>query len=359
MKKLLTCLWVGVLCLHHTAWAGDLDLLGTHEQTIPTHPSNPDHATDTKDITLLDYAISDQLQSELYQQVQRRLEQQPGEQRRSLLAIAMPQKIQLGMDHVPVLDQGKHASCVVFANTAAIDAALHKGNYISQLCLLQLGYYLESNGGGKSGWQGLSSNELLDRIETYGIISLRNQRQHGCGGLTSYPYSTTPQTGMSPEVYGQYQEKIFSKEVAWTVLFRKSKQAFRIKDTAIVSKTKQALNKGARVVVGALLPRSDLGTMGAVGIHHVLDDTWVLTHEIAQELQSSHIISGHEMIITGFDDEASARDHAGHVHQGLFTLRNSWGWYAGDWGDFYMSYDYFNALVMHGVVISDTSFALS
>lgn len=351
MKKLLICLWVSALCLYHTAWADDLDLLGTHEQTIPLQQTNPDHGADTKDITVLDYAISDQLQTELYQQVQRRLEQ-PSEQRRSLLGVDIPQKIQLGMDHVPVLDQGKHGSCVVFATTAAIDAALHKGNYISQLCLLQLGYYLELNGEGKSGWYGVSSSVLLDRIETYGIMSLANQKQHGCGGLTSYPYYTTPHTGMSPEVYGQYHEKIFSQQVARALLFRKSKQAFSIKDTAIVSKTKQALNTGARVVVGAILPRSDLGTMGAVGTHRMLDDTWVLTHEIAQEVQSSNVISGHEMIITGYDDEASARDHTGHLHQGLFTLRNSWGWYAGDWGDFYMSYDYFNALVMHGVVIS-------
>lgn len=58
------------------------------------------------------------------------------------------------------------------------------------------------------------------------------------------------------------------------------------------------------------------------------------------------------MIITGYDDHATARDSAGHAHQGLFTLRNSWGWSVGDWGDFYMSYDYFNTLVMHGIVIS-------
>ena len=52
------------------------------------------------------------------------------------------------------------------------------------------------------------------------------------------------------------------------------------------------------------------------------------------------------MVITGYDDDAIAKDSAGQEHQGLLTLRNSWGANAGNHGDFYMSYDYFKLLVV-------------
>src|SRR5437879_1335677 len=58
----------------------------------------------------------------------------------------LPPAINLGMNGVPVLDQGKHGSCVTFATTAAIDAVLGKGDYVSQLCSLELGSTLEAQG---------------------------------------------------------------------------------------------------------------------------------------------------------------------------------------------------------------------
>ena len=33
----------------------------------------------------------------------------------------------------------------------------------------------------------------------------------------------------------------------------------------------------------------------------------------------------HAMIIMGYDDNPIATDNEGRVHNGLFTLRNSWG----------------------------------
>ena len=54
----------------------------------------------------------------------------------------------------------------------------------------------------------------------------------------------------------------------------------------------------------------------------------------------------HEMVITGYDDKAIATDKQGRTYQGLLTMRNSWGSDAGDNGNFYMSYDYFKALMI-------------
>ena len=52
----------------------------------------------------------------------------------------------IGMNNVPVLDQGRHGSCATFAATGALDAALTKPSgelgYISQLCNLDLGNYV-------------------------------------------------------------------------------------------------------------------------------------------------------------------------------------------------------------------------
>ena len=62
--------------------------------------------------------------------------------------------IDLGMNNVPVLDQGSHGTCVTFATTAAVDAVLGKGDYVSQLCNLELGATLEQFGYYPSGWDG-------------------------------------------------------------------------------------------------------------------------------------------------------------------------------------------------------------
>jgi C1A family cysteine protease len=44
------------------------------------------------------------------------------------------------------------------------------------------------------------------------------------------------------------------------------------------------------------------------------------------------------------DDNAVAVDTHGKNHNGLLILRNSWGTSVGDYGEFYMSYDYFKLL---------------
>lgn len=61
-------------------------------------------------------------------------------------------------------------------------------------------------------------------------------------------------------------------------------------------------------------------------------------------------MAGHVMIVTGYDDKAYAVDRQGHIHRGLFTLRNSWGPIA-DEGNFYMTYDYFDGMVMEAIQI--------
>jgi hypothetical protein len=105
---------------------------------------------------------------------------------------------------------------------------------------------------------------------------------------------------------------------------------------------KKTLNGTEQVNLGVLLFNLDLGMMGAVGSHDHTFDSWVLTPEIMQDRHLRPTMGGHELIITGFDDEAVAVDNQGRTHKGLFTVRNAWN----DKGNFYMSYDYFNVLEM-------------
>ena len=258
-----------------------------------------------------------------------------------------PSKVDLGMNEVPVLDQGSFGTCVTFASTAAINAALGQGDYVSQLCQLQLGNYLEANGYNSSGWDGSLGRYVLSQMEAYGVVSKKQQEATGCGGLTQYPAQgqAIPSSFISPEDYHQMSESI-NEKVSWSPILDMFTALDRVDTNKTLADIKQALNEKDRVTFGVLLLDFDLGMMGAVGTRNSDFDTWVLTPEIARDIYLRPKFGGHEMIITGYDDEAVATDDQGRKHKGLFTLRNSWGDKIGDKGNFYMSYDYFKVLVI-------------
>lgn len=245
----------------------------------------------------------------------------------------LPLKKELGMANVPVLDQGRHGSCVTFAITAALDALEHLGNHYSQLCFLQLGSYLYQQGLGSSGWDGLSGYTALRRIQTYGLMTIKQEQTYGCGGLKSYPSYQSHSGEMSIDEYKTYAK---NPKISYRSIFVKEQDKTNI--------IKQSLNAGHRVAVGVYLPKADLGLAGAIAWHHYYNDSWVLTEEIKDEIKTKSRFPGHMMLITGYDDNLVAIENNGKAHKGLFILRNSWGKYVGDYGTFYMSYDYINNL---------------
>ena len=333
------------------SFAAPLLMIGSAQYQVPVTRASKDYPNGFKEIRVLEYEISDHMRYQMYRRVQRRLEQQDT----SIVASpALPKSVQLGMAKVPVFDQGLQGTCATFAATAAVDAALGRGDYVSQLCLLQLNTYLrdhlEENGLSEwhSGWMGDTLISVLTKMDKFGIISKENQHRYTCGGVLFYPYLLEPAKGMSLEEYQQHNEFPLQAAVNWHPLLEKEDlQA----DPEVIQKIKTALHSGSRVVIGTLLPRVDLGIAGATGQYHYFSDTWVLTHEIAQDLLYSKKIFGHAMVITGYDDEATAKDRSGQFHQGLFTLRNSWGSWVGDWGNFYMSYDYAQTLIGESIAI--------
>jgi len=260
----------------------------------------------------------------------------------------LPTKVELGMGNVPVLDQGAHGTCATFAVTAAIDASINKGDYISQLCLLSLSEYLSHHAHFSSMWDGAYPNDVFNLISTFGLINKSNEQNYGCAGYHSYPQFLTPNSPeMSIDDYYQYSEAQ-DAQVNYIPSNYLNPAELLDKSLAIqnsLTTTKHALAQGERVVIGIILIFDQHA--GAYGHFHQDDDTWMLTQDMVEKIRNDKIeLAGHAMVITGYDDQAEVIDEQGVIHQGLFTLRNSWGSKAGDAGNYYLTYDYFKSLTI-------------
>lgn len=325
------------IVLFGNAFATEIEPSGTINYALK--PAGKTQLAMPKMLKLLHFKLSSNAIEAIRQKVQ-------ATHQKSFIPSIMPAQNQLGMNGVPVLDQGYFGTCVTFANTAAIDAILGKGDYISQLCLLQLGNYKYSYA--LSGWNGSLNRSILSRLEDHGFISKETQRTVGCGGLNEYPGNDdeVPTSAISFDSYHKLSEGLIDNKIYSAPILDAYKTMLtnEVDTQELISDIKQAINREQRVIMVSLLPAIDLGVAGAVGKHHVTNDTWVLSTTIERELYHYPFMIGHSMIITGYDDNATAVDDLGRVHTGLFTLRNSWGDQVGDKGDFYMSYDYFKVL---------------
>ncbi|ETO94494.1 C1 family peptidase [Legionella oakridgensis] len=355
----LSRLYLLMLFISGGVFAQDIEIVGHVKQSIPLPSvysrsllrteSNIQPAV--KQITLLKLQLSDKAQ----QTFRNRAKHSASINTQWAVSEKFPGQVQLGMNNVPVMDQGSHGTCATFANTAAVDAALGKGDYISQLCQLQLGRYLENNAYSPSGWDGSLGRIVLNQMEIFGVVNKEQQKTYGCGGFTDYPsYGADPDTEMSLSDYHQLSEDLSQEGFGWSPMLDIYQAVLKETDTSkILNDIKLALHGGERVTFGVLLVDYNLGVVGAVGKHKTVNDTWVLTPEIMHDLENEADFAGHEMIITGYDDNAVAIDNHGRTHRGLLTLRNSWGADIGNKGDFYMSYDYFKSLAIEAQRIRD------
>ncbi|HLB42812.1 MAG TPA: C1 family peptidase [Gammaproteobacteria bacterium] len=260
----------------------------------------------------------------------------------------LPSFVNLGMNHVPVLDQGQHGTCVTFAITAAIDALLGKGDYLSQLCNLELGNYLEKKGYAPSGWNGSFGPWVIDQIRRFGIINKNNQRTQSCAGIKEYPTNdgNDPKVSMTLNAFKQMSENVRHKFYSVYVMNISQRVSTNFSDIEQAEKAlqyvKQSLARGNRLTFGVILVLIPHCSAGACATYQAKYDTWALTTEANEP---NHPIGGHEMVIIGYDDQAIAIDKEGKSHQGLLFLRNSWGDDVGDYGNYYMTYDYFKKFV--------------
>jgi hypothetical protein len=268
----------------------------------------------------------------------------------------LPAEVDIGMNEVPVLDQGMHGTCVTFAVAAALDAALGQGDYISELCNLELGKYLENEGYAMSGWNGTDGGIVLDQILLFGIVSKDTQSTKSCANVTEYPVDDADNTAsqMTLEEFKSKSENINSKiqTVEHLNFIKRFFSEFNDKKLAAdtLDIVKKSLINKHRLVFATflLLPQVGDCKVGACATYHANHDTWAITKELKQDI----LLAAHEMVIIGYDDNAEAIDQAGKKHRGLLILRNSWGKDVGDNGNYYMSYDFFKrfAFEVHEIV---------
>jgi len=258
----------------------------------------------------------------------------------------LPAALDIGMNDVPVLDQGMHGSCVTFAATAAVDAVLGKGDYVSQLCQLELGDFLErvTMSYIPGGWDGSIAPWVLDQMMRYGIVSKETQQRSSCAGITEYPLKDNMNNGnpMSTGEFSLHSEPLIGRVFYSQLMSYEQRINAKFTDTDhafdVLSDIKHAIVSGHRVMFSTFVVMSPYCGVGACAKHNQLQDTWALTDEINTP---PYGMGGHEMVITGFDDNGTATDSKGNVHTGLLVLRNSWGETVGDNGNYYMTYDYF------------------
>ncbi len=226
--------------------------------------------------------------------------------------------VDLGMGNVPVLDQGAHGTCVTFAATAALNAKIKQGDYIDQQCSLALNKFL-----GNDYWNGAyTAVQILEPLKKYGIIP-KNQ----CFGTK---YAKTSQK-VSPTQYMTKSDKSYAGQIT-----------YHYTEKASADVVKATLKAGYRVAIGTALADTsdpisvngfDVKIKGSSGNYD--GGLWACKQPGNSTNYCDDQNAGHEVVIIGYDDK-----------QQLFKIRNSWGTYAGEKGNYYMSYAFFNAMVM-------------
>lgn len=372
MRRILQITFLSTAFIGAAYAAPDIQFDGTHTEVLaisgnqnggsgPKRFLNDTNirAPRTKSITVLNVQLSTHAKQTIEHNVQLTNDAQTIDTYDSMQA-SRPVKVQLGMGNVPVLDQGPHGSCVTFAVTAAVDAVLQKGDYVSQLCQLQLGRYLEENEFSymPGGWEGSIGRNVFGQIAQFGIVSKNQEAIQGCGGLKAYPMNDENEPGstLNLDEFHRMSENV-NNTVEWATILDID-DAFQddLNRTDILNKAKAALSKGNRLTFGTLLFDMNAGTVGAVGSYHVKNDTWLFTPEMEKDFAKYTDFGLHEMVITGYDDQATVKDSNGRVYRGLLTIRNSWGANVADQGNFYMTYDYFKNFVVEAHRIGQSTY---
>lgn len=355
-KGLAAVCLLGLISLSFSALAADIgsphlfNAVITKPSDTPTHGLITKIAPATKKVALMQLRLTPKERHKFFAGLHR--------QATDMNALAstssnnLPATIDLGMNTVPVLNQGQHGTCVTFAITAAIDALLGRGDYISQLCSLELGEYLEQRSYVPSGWNGSWGTIVIQHLLDYGIVSKKTENTQSCGGLTSYPLNEAV-TGspLSLDDYKRFSENIHNNISWYPVLTFDERIEWDPEDTTqarkVLMRVKKLLaSQSTRLTFGVgIVP--EFCSVGACGRYHQAFDTWVMTDDIRELIEDDSLdMAGHEMTIIGYNDQAVVKDIYGKKHKGVLIIRNSWGEDVGDNGNYYMTYDYFMQFAM-------------
>jgi len=240
-----------------------------------------------------------------------------------------PGAVDLGMNSVPVFDQGAYGTCVTFAATAAVDAILGKKDLISQQCILELNRML-----GHNLWNGAYyASEVLNPLKKYGIIKQGKGKVEEGKCNSNYP-------------------NVFGLITIFDYKARSSKSgasASKIKSRYIssisLSDIKTALDAKHRIALGfGMAANQDSTSVQGfnmkIGDSHTVGGLWACQQPGSSQFYCKTPNSGHEVVVIGYDDK-----------QKLIKIRNSWDRSVGEEGNFYMTYTFLEAMSFDGTEI--------
>jgi C1A family cysteine protease len=221
------------------------------------------------------------------------------------------------MSNVPVLDQGQEGTCVTFSSTAALDAVLKQGDFISQQCSLMLDDSL-----GTSFWNGANMpSEIIVPLQQNGVVA-----QGDCP-------STYPDTSATLDV-PTYQTLVSPAESA-TV----ANVEYEYFAAANLASLKAALQQGHRVLIGFHVYTGSQQAVQGFNVNGQVGGLWACKQGSSPNYCRPSM-SGHEVLVVGFDDS-----------QQLLKIRNSWGTSVGDSGDYFMTYTFFSSMAIDQTII--------
>lgn len=287
------------------------------------------------------------------------------------VTVPLPTEVDLTMNNVPVLNQGPYATCVIFAVTAALDAAINKGDYISQLCLLQLSANVTQNTFWHSLWLGSSVKTSLSYISEYGIMTIDDQKRGSCNKIKSYPLVFDEKYlnyKMNRKDYHYYAENIYRTYFIEPQVLFMFAHAYSADDNTnrlltlgnnndgwitpadAFASIRKSLAEGNRVVLEFLFK----GDLLRGGIKNTYNDTWFASNDLKSAFNSQHFFSDakdwyfHEVVIYGYNDEIITHNSKGETQKGVFYVRNSWGEEEPE----FMTYDFFKLMSMEATSIN-------
>jgi len=348
MRKLITTVIIGLMA--QAASAAPYRVVGTIPTVVNTQaPANRSldahEYPSNKIVQLMKIELSDDAKQDLVDKVTAL--EQPVARSMTITDSNLPPSLNIGMNNIPVLDQGQHGSCVTFAVSGALDAIIQRGDYVSELCSLELGSTLQAaNKNYMSGWNGSDAPIVFAQFSKYGLVNMDKQAAGVCSGVTTYPLFDENDTGtpMSIADYKLNSETIPTGVKLNTIVDVSSHLMKPAAADKAITSIKTSLNAGHRVLIGTMLDIYVDNRDGAVGKLNARNDTWMMTPAIVSDVKKKIIDAAHEMVITGYDDTAVVTGPDGVQETGVFVLRNSWGTRAGDHGTFYMTYNHFKSL---------------
>lgn len=224
--------------------------------------------------------------------------------------------VDLGMANVPVRDVGANGDSSVFSTVSALNAKLKLPSLIDVNCTNALLRTIDPFF--------VTPEKTLDTLKEFGIVFER--KNLNCG------YK------ISKEEYLKISNKNYSSLISY-----KSYQKLNIDDL------KLALKNGRRAVIETSLadnsgdPISVNGfNLKFIGNSKVYDGgLYACQQPQSTENYCSEEKAGIFLIAIGYDD-----------NQQLIKLRNSWGVDAGDHGDYYMTYSFYEKMASNSVVIN-------